>query len=128
MTLLKIKLLLLNTTTPHFTSILLHKINALQRSNSAGHYLSCGNTVDKADLLETFLTHGETDLPTLIDNLMNHIEWLADLVHLILHIHVHVATESCNLSTRAVFLSEEEYFISYPVGGLILVCLVKHTK
>lgn len=70
--------------------------------NTVGRYLSCGNTVDKADLLETFLTHGEADLPTLIDSLMNHSEWLANLIHLVLHIHVHVATESRNLSTREV--------------------------
>lgn len=77
------------------------------------HYLGRGNAVDKADLLETFLTHGEADLPALTDNLMNHSEWLANLIDLVLHVHVHIATESCNLSTKAIFLVLLKWFNLY---------------
>lgn len=58
------------------------------------HYLCCGNTVDKADLLETFLAHGEADLPAAIDNLVDHFKRLPLLVHFVLHIQVHVTTET----------------------------------
>lgn len=74
-------------------------------SNTLWHYLGRSNTVDKADLLETFLAHGETDLPALVDDLMDHGEGIANLVHLVLHIHVHVATETCNLEYKSSCLN-----------------------
>lgn len=64
------------------------------------YYLCCSNTVDKADLLETFLTHGEAHLPAGIDNLMDHSERTTQLIHLVLHIHVHIATKTCNLEWK----------------------------
>lgn len=66
-------------------------------SDSLWHYLGGSNTVDKADLLETLLAHGEADLPALIDDLVDHSECIADLVHLVFQVHVHVATETWNL-------------------------------
>lgn len=67
-------------------------------------YLGRGNTVDKADLLEAFLAHGEADLPAFINNLMNDSKWLTNLIQLILHIHVHITPEVCNLGERAIVL------------------------
>ena len=64
------------------------------------HYLGRGNTVDKADLLETLLAHGEADLPALIHSLVDDGEGLTKLIHLVLHIHVHVASEVRNLENN----------------------------
>lgn len=64
-------------------------------------YLGRGNAVDKADLLETFLAHGEADLPALVDDLVDDVEGTAKLVHLVLHVHVHVATETCKLEYKS---------------------------
>lgn len=71
--------------------------------NKTSHYLCRSDTVDKTDLLETFLAHGEANLPALIDNIMDHSEGTTQLIHLVLHIHVHVATKTCDLElTRKV--------------------------
>lgn len=57
-----------------------------KRSNLLWHYLGRSNAVDKTDLLETFLAHGEADLPAFVDNLVDHIESVTNFVHLVLHI------------------------------------------
>lgn len=67
------------------------------------HYLCRRNAVDKADLLEAFLTHGEADLPALIDDFVQHCERVADLIHLVLQVHVNVVTESCDLKDHNSF-------------------------
>lgn len=69
-------------------------------------YLGGGNTVDKADLLETFLAHSEADLPALIDNLMGHGEGVSNLVHFVLQVHVHVVTETRDLEQKQSSSSE----------------------
>lgn len=72
-----------------------------KRSNTLWHYLGRSNAVDKADLLETFLAHGKADLPALVGDLMDHSEGIADLIHPVLHVHVHVATETCDLDDKS---------------------------
>lgn len=68
-----------------------------QRNSLGGCYLGGGDTVDEADLLESLLTHGETDLPALVDRLVDHLQGHAHLVQLVLHVQVHIAAEPCHL-------------------------------
>lgn len=75
--------------------------NATLKTQTHGHYLGRGNTVDKADLLEAFLAHGEADLPAIVDHLVDHHQGLACLIHLVLQVHVHVATETYNLEYKS---------------------------
>lgn len=60
-------------------------------------YLSCGDAVNKADLMEPFITKGKTHLPALIHNLMDYCQGGTGLINLILQIQVHIATETINL-------------------------------
>ena len=51
----------------------------------------------EADLLEALLTHAEAYLPARIDLLMEHLERLAVLRLIALHVQVHVALEAIQL-------------------------------
>lgn len=59
--------------------------------------LGGGDAVDKADLLESLLAHGETNLPALVHRLIYHLERHPGLVQLVLHIQIHVAPEAVDL-------------------------------
>lgn len=59
--------------------------------------LGGGNTVHKADLLKSFLAHGQTNLPPLIDSLIHHLQCYPRLVQFVLNIQIHIATESIDL-------------------------------
>lgn len=61
------------------------------------HYLRRRNAVDKADLLEAFLTHGEADLPAIIDDFVQHGERVSNLIHLVLQVHGDIVTETRDL-------------------------------
>ncbi len=60
-------------------------------------YLSRGDAVNKADLMEPFITKGKTHLPALVHNLMDYCQGRTSLINLILQIQVHIATEILNL-------------------------------
>ena len=60
-------------------------------------YLGGGDAVDKADLLEALLAHGEAHLPAVVHHLVHDGERRARLVHLVLQVHVHVAAEASHL-------------------------------
>lgn len=96
-----------------------------KRSNSLWHYLGRSNAVDKADLLETFFAHGEADFPALVDNFMDHSEGIANLVHLVFQIHVHVATEICNLEYKSDCFNHRIYS---PAGLWIISKTLKKVK
>lgn len=49
-------------------------------------YLGSGDAVHKADLLESFLTHGEANLPPIIDTLIHHLQRHTCLIQFVLHI------------------------------------------
>lgn len=61
-------------------------------------YLGCGNAVHKADLLKSFLTHGEANLPPIIHSFIHHLQGHTSLIQFVLHIQIHIAAEACNLT------------------------------
>lgn len=63
-------------------------------------YLSCGDAVNKADLLESFITKGKTHLPAFIHTLVDYRQGRTSLIHLVLQIKVHVATETIHLKDK----------------------------
>lgn len=63
-------------------------------------YLSRGDAVNKADLLEPFITKGKTHLPAFIYTLMDYCQGRTNLIHLILQIQVHVTTETIHLKDK----------------------------
>lgn len=59
--------------------------------------LGGGDAVDEADLLESLLAHGETNLPAIVHRLIHHLERHPGLVQLVLHVQIHVAAEAGDL-------------------------------
>lgn len=74
-------------------------------------HLGRSDAVDEADLLETLLARGEADLPAVVDDLVDHGEGGAELVHPVLHVHVHVATETCELEGRSQGVKRDPWTI-----------------
>lgn len=60
--------------------------------------LGGGDAVDKADLLESLLAHGETNFPPVVDRLIHHLERHTGLVQFVLYVQVHVAAEPVDLA------------------------------
>lgn len=67
-------------------------------------YLSRGDAVNKADLLEPLITKGKTHLPAFICTLMDYRQGRTSLIHLILQIQVHVTTETIHLKDKGTNL------------------------
>lgn len=68
--------------------------------NTALNYLGGCNAVDKADLLEAFLTQGYRHLPALIGRLMNHRQWLSIIICFVFQIQVDIIFEIFHLSSK----------------------------
>src|SRR4029434_585046 len=62
-------------------------------------YLSGGDAVDEADLLEALFTESQAHLPALVNRLVYHLQGHAGLVQLVLHVQVHVAAEPSHLGS-----------------------------
>ncbi len=60
-------------------------------------YLGGGDAVNKADLLESLLAHGEANLPPIIHSFIYHLQCDTCLVQFVLHIQIHIAAEPINL-------------------------------
>lgn len=60
-------------------------------------HLGGGDAVNKADLLESLLAHGEANLPPIIHSLIHHLKRHTSLIQFVLHIQIHIAAEPIHL-------------------------------
>lgn len=64
------------------------------------NYLGGGDAVNEADLLKSFLTHGQADLPAIIHSFIHHLQGDARLIQFVLYVEIHVAPEPIHLWAR----------------------------
>lgn len=60
-------------------------------------YLCSCNTIHKADLLESFFTQSETNIPSFICKFMNNFEGYPSFIQFVFHIKVYIAAKSIYL-------------------------------